>query len=129
MPLSIEVADAVEIVSYPSERAYHGTYEALVAAGIDRRRLPAGKIGSRNSGMSWHKFASWSSRPKLDGTIVYWCEHETGLRRRLKQQAEAEAERERERAERWQQRDAKPLTMPAKPARPSYLQLIVDNKE
>jgi len=52
-PLSIDARGDVEVVFYLDEVAYHGTLEALLAIGIDKRRLPTGTRSVRRNENCW----------------------------------------------------------------------------
>jgi len=118
-PAEFDVAErgGVEIVTYADETLFHGSVEALIAAGIDPKRLPVGKRPSKRSlrGDYDHPVPQWRSRRQLDGSIVYRVESAKALRARHEEQA------------RWYAQ-MRPAAAPvATKPRPSYLRLVVDN--
>jgi hypothetical protein len=66
IPTRIEDRDGLQVIHSEGEwTIFHGSFEALLAAGIDRRRLPTGQRGGR-----WG-YDSYYTRRQPDGSIVY----------------------------------------------------------
>jgi hypothetical protein len=109
----------LEIISYRHLNhdivSYHGSIEDLVAAGIDRKRLPTGKQSGK---CGWFAGSSaWMSRMQPDGTCVYRVETGESWRRN-------HPTYERNNALCWAAQGFETSTQ--KP-RPAYLRLVVDN--
>lgn len=82
-PCTIEQREGLEIVRYPDAVTYCGTVEALIAAGVDRKRVDLGKRqGICHWGGDWRW---WASRRQPDGTVRYHQESEASMRRRLQE--------------------------------------------
>ncbi|HEV2268997.1 MAG TPA: hypothetical protein VGR92_06030 [Steroidobacteraceae bacterium] len=124
-PCTIEQRGELEVITCQDYVTYWAAPEALIAFGIDRKRLPLGKICVRSS-VHPDKL-NWTARRLLDGTIRYHEESEACMRRRIQ-------EREQRRRE-WEGVDilnTPPSEWPsrkrskAETPRPR-LQLVVDN--
>lgn len=119
-PPEFTIADVagVEIVSYADETLYHGAPAALMALGIERRRLPLQKKKTRSGG-DWNaETEEWRSRRQPDGSIVYRVESPTALRGRRSRFEEYTADRMHLVSARRE---------PETKVRPSHLRLVVDN--
>lgn len=83
VPRSIAERDGVEVIEYADEIAYHGSREALIAAGIDCKRIPAGKRGARsgyNAGIP-----DFYTRRQPDGSYVYWLQTDAAYERKQRE--------------------------------------------
>lgn len=100
-----------ELVTYADEILYHGDAEALIAAGVDRKRLPLGKQGFKSTRRSSCDTveAQWNCRRQPDGLLIYRQETYQALQARHARHFPATA-------------------APSQPReRPSHLRLVVDN--
>jgi hypothetical protein len=91
---AIAEKNGVEVVTYADELVYHGSLDALIAAGIPRERLPAGNRTAKRSPcekIGEYK-AKWVNRRHPDGLYVYRIETEAGVRRRREAAAAWEAD-------------------------------------
>ena len=90
LPRTISSSDGIETISCDSETVYHGSSEALIAAGIcARQRLP---LGVKHTGRGDHTNSTepmWFARRQLDNTFVYYLETETAFRERLRKRDES----------------------------------------
>ena len=130
-PCTVEQRGEVEVVTCRDAVTYWGTLEALVAFGIDRKRLPVGKVyvrSIRRNGLGAEDDDKpyWTARRLLDGTVRYQIETEECMRRR-------QQEHERWMKEHGYEEDAPPSeeVQPKQPEavrpRPDWLRLVVDN--
>ncbi|MEX2149082.1 MAG: hypothetical protein WD793_02630 [Steroidobacteraceae bacterium] len=117
----------VEIVTSACETLYHGTAEALLAHGVERKRLPLGKKPSNFFSCIDSATLHWWSRRQLDDTIVYRVESASVFHKRAAEDCELQrqfAEERRRLIAGAQTRGILPHS--ASPPRP-YLRLVVDN--
>lgn len=121
----IEDRGNVEIVTYDDETVYHGSIEALVGAGIDRRRLPLTKRPSKRSICYDQPQPEWRSQRLLDGSIVYRVESAKAVRARILY-AEA-VYREMRACLSRPYCTAPPVDSSQRKSFPPYLRLAVDN--
>lgn len=115
VPQGIRMIGDVEVVSYRTEIASHGTAEALIEAKVcEHKQLPTGKHTRKSCYSSLKPRLEWHSRRHPDGMFVYW------------RPTEAEAERQRVEHEAWMAQLNR--SGPAAPEPPrSHLNLVVDN--
>ena len=83
LPKMIRHQGDLEIIEYDNGTAYHGTKQALIAAGIcDGKRLP-GKQWSKSIPYSAPDTdQKWRAKRHPDGMFVYWLETEEACKRR-----------------------------------------------
>ena len=123
VPTGIEHRGEIEIVTYEERVAYHGSSKALIAAGIPRERLILPRKRWWRVGSSVESFGEcrWEMRQQPDGSILYVVDTEKA---ELARNAE-HADFLRSVGKHWYfLSDPEPV---AKPQRPSYLRLVVDN--
>jgi hypothetical protein len=94
---SVEEKHGVEIITYAEEAIYHGSFEALLGAGVPRKRLPSGKRNAKGNPHTPY----WGSRRQPDGTIVYRVQTESGIRRIREAQETEKAAAEARKREQW----------------------------
>lgn len=121
----LEQRGQIEVITYADETLYHGAPAALVAAGIDKRRVTLGKRPSSASARFNYPHPAWRSRRQPDGTIVHRVESPSASARRL-----AKERLEQQYAAEYRQSLSTSLDRPPTPAataqRP-YLRLVIDN--
>lgn len=120
--------DGVETVTYADGRLLHGSAEALIAAGVDRKRLPAtGTRGFKRGGDSLRneEAPGWWARRQLDAQYVYYEESVASWQRRMEEQKHDRVE-----AAAWLQKRKEEFESEKNPPpRPSHLRLVWSNPE
>jgi hypothetical protein len=91
VPRAIKWKGAVEIVESAGEIAYHGTFDELVAIGIDRKRIPTGERGSRRS--TSLDEPTFQTRRQPDGSYLHWVETEESFQGRQEARQRSHAPR------------------------------------
>ncbi len=101
VPRLIRRRGEVEIIEYPSDGyeqwfIYHGTQEALIAAGVcEERCFPTPKRVCKNyCGELLEGIPEWKTRRYPDGSFVHWRETEASVKARQVKHAQFEKERQ-----------------------------------
>jgi hypothetical protein len=119
LPLRIVTMGELQIITYVSETAYHGSAKDLQSEGLCQRvQLPTSKRKACSS--RWNaveQTAKWQTRRQPDGLFVHWLEKEAARQRRAEQ-----GRRFREQIE-----QARSQRITGTVERGTHLRLVVDN--
>jgi hypothetical protein len=136
VPVRIEDRGDIEVVEYEERIAYHGSIQALIAAGIPKQRLTLPRLRTWRDGSSNETFGEcrWNMQRQPDGLIVYTVDTEeaqiarkTRAAERERQQREYDQVHTQMEARRAREMAGLPEPIEPKPPRPSYLRLVIDN--
>lgn len=97
IPNAIRTDDEVEIVEYADQTAYHGSKDALMAAGIcTEKQLPSETQRRRRKGSCQPSGEGryWSTRRQLDDSFIHWLETEAKCKQRRAEEEKEERQQQ-----------------------------------